>query len=270
MLRPHPTAATIRTTSAMGRHTHAGAAVAVMLGLCATSLGAQTTPAYDATIIGTDSDAPDSINNVPQIGFHDVGSWGVWIWNGPDLGDRGWYCYVNDLGHAVWDDYYANTARFWNGSENIDVPLLAGAINNNDVVAGRLNHSPDAAIWSPAGGLQVIGTLGGICGWYYAINDANTVVGTSETVHGDDHAFIWSADTGIADLNDRLPPDSPWTLITARGINSAGEIVGVGVRDGEHRGYLLRDETVIDLGSCDLYAPLRHQRVWLCSLPYGL
>jgi probable HAF family extracellular repeat protein len=51
-------------------------------------------------------------------------------------------------------------------------------------------------------------------------------------------AFIWEA--GVwADLNTAIPPGSGWTLNVAKGINSAGQIVGAGIIGGVQHAYLL-------------------------------
>jgi hypothetical protein len=43
----------------------------------------------------------------------------------------------------------------------------------------------------------------------------------------------------ITDLNDLIPPDSSWTLITAFGIDQQGRSVGLGTHAGQRRAFLL-------------------------------
>jgi hypothetical protein len=58
------------------------------------------------------------------------------------------------------------------------------------------------------------------------------VVGDSFTAGGD-HAFRTDLAGGpMVDLNTLIPPDSGWTLLTARGINDVGQIVGTGKLPG--------------------------------------
>jgi probable HAF family extracellular repeat protein len=243
MLCLRPTATTIRSISAMKRLTHAIAAAVVTFGQAPTAAMDQV---YDVTIIDDDPNAiPDSMNNVPQVGFSTSHSYSVWIWNGPYLGVRGWGCYVNDLGHAVWYNYYEGTL-FWDGSQNTSVPLWGRCINNHDVIGGS-TFDGVAAIWHPVGGLHFIGTLGGERSEARAISDHGVVVGTSETAGGADHPFIWDNVAGIQDLNDHLPPDSDWTLIEAADINASGDIVGKGVHEGTTHAFLLRDDEIISL-----------------------
>ncbi|WP_179862355.1 Ig-like domain-containing protein [Longibacter salinarum] len=44
----------------------------------------------------------------------------------------------------------------------------------------------------------------------------------------------------VTDLNECLPPSSPWVLEEARAINDLGQIVGFGLVDGEQRAFLLQ------------------------------
>jgi hypothetical protein len=43
----------------------------------------------------------------------------------------------------------------------------------------------------------------------------------------------------MRDLNSLIPDNSGWVLNEARGINSAGQIVGNGIKDGHLRAFLL-------------------------------
>jgi probable HAF family extracellular repeat protein len=51
-------------------------------------------------------------------------------------------------------------------------------------------------------------------------------------------AFVWQAGV-LTNLESCLAADAGWTLVEARAINNAGQIVGFGLRDGTPRGYLL-------------------------------
>jgi probable HAF family extracellular repeat protein len=54
------------------------------------------------------------------------------------------------------------------------------------------------------------------------------------------HAFLWSAELGIRDLNDLSVAEKPgWVLIDARSINNSGQIVGVGTVNGQIHAFLL-------------------------------
>lgn len=70
------------------------------------------------------------------------------------------------------------------------------------------------------------------------------------------HAFLWSASSGMVDLNALLPAGSGWTLHTANGINDAGQITGTGeTSPGSLRGYILKlppaggSASIVDIGT---------------------
>lgn len=75
-----------------------------------------------------------------------------------------------------------------------------------------------------------------------ALNDRGDVVGRfqsenflSESTGG---ACLWK-NGKLVDLNALLPPDCGWHLDEAYGINDAGQIVGDGTHNGNHRAFLL-------------------------------
>ncbi len=71
------------------------------------------------------------------------------------------------------------------------------------------------------------------------INDAGMIVGNSQRISGlAAVATIWM--DGVAtDLNSLIPADSGWNLLSAEGINDAGDIVGFGSFQGANRAFLL-------------------------------
>lgn len=74
-----------------------------------------------------------------------------------------------------------------------------------------------------------------------ALNNSGQVVGDAMCVGAGaaQAAFLWE-DGVMFNLNDLIPPDSDWDLLSARDINDAGEIVGIGINpDGELHGWLL-------------------------------
>jgi probable HAF family extracellular repeat protein len=81
-------------------------------------------------------------------------------------------------------------------------------------------------------------TLGGDISYAYGINASGRVVGDSLTASGDDHAFPYR-NRMMTDLHDLLPAGSGWVLLSATGINNAGQIVGYGTRNGQTRAFLL-------------------------------
>ena len=75
-----------------------------------------------------------------------------------------------------------------------------------------------------AGSVIDLGTLGGFQGFGAAINNKGQVVGSYTTASGDDHAFLYSGGA-MLDLNTLIEPTLGITLVTATGINDAGQIV---------------------------------------------
>ena len=86
--------------------------------------------------------------------------------------------------------------------------------------------------------MQDLGTLGGPESAAWAINDMDDIVGWAHTLDNEPHAFLYSNGQMI-DLNSLVCTNSGWTLVEARDINNAGQIAGIGILNGETRGFLL-------------------------------
>jgi probable HAF family extracellular repeat protein len=86
-----------------------------------------------------------------------------------------------------------------------------------EVLEGRLLLSSSAVPYS----LEDLGTLGGSSSVALGLNNSGTVVGYSETVGGEQHAFRTDASGRMIDLGGLGARDS-----FARAINDAGEVVG--------------------------------------------
>jgi probable HAF family extracellular repeat protein len=103
----------------------------------------------------------------------------------------------------------------------------AFAINASGTVAGTAVDGSGhyrAAVWSPSGSVQLLGTLGGSAGFAYGINGSGQAVGYSYDVAGRQRAFLWTGSM-LFDLNTLI--DAPgWELTAAYGINDNGQIVG--------------------------------------------
>jgi len=135
-----------------------------------------------------------------------------------------------------------------NGVQDITPPgtpeLNPLAINENGQIAGYayFDISPGDgeyhAFFLENGTFLDLGTLGGTESAAQGINDDGQVVGFAANASGSNAAFIWD-DGVLTDLNLLISPASGWTLTEARGINNAGEIVGLGTIGGETHGFLL-------------------------------
>ena len=123
-------------------------------------------------------------------------------------------------------------------------PLAANNINNKGQVVGTLVDSTgndlEAFFWQN-GVASVLGTLpGAVTSVANAINDKGQVPGQSCDANGNCRGFLWQGGV-MTDLSTLVPADSPLDFIDPTGINSRGQIVGLGVQKstGELHGFLL-------------------------------
>ena len=113
------------------------------------------------------------------------------------------------------------------GYEVTDLNALTGIPDILDVSASGTWVCGRTFAWSAETGLIKIGTLGRY-NQVMAINDSGQVAGGSLTPNRKMHAFIWSPESGITDLNP-LSNDHSW----ATGINNSGQAVGYSHTSGE-------------------------------------
>ena len=148
--------------------------------------------------------------------------------------------------HAVlWDkDGSAHDLGNLGGTGNPDllaIGNIANVINHRGQVAGVSamsgNTTTHAFLWtSERGKMLDLGTLSGdVNSAALGINDRGDVVGASfgaaGPINGNPRAFLWRSGV-MSDMNDLIPANSPLHLLTAFGINDAGEIAGFGVTSG--------------------------------------
>lgn len=141
------------------------------------------------------------------------------------------------------------TSRIENRAPRFRVVDL-GTVEGNDNMVHAINNSGClvGAAASKGNGVQAfvgsghrspLGTLGGAFSVAHGINNADQIVGASLTGGNDAfHAFLFTG--GIMyDLNQLLVDADRWELLQAVGINDQGQIVGVGLLDGQDHGFLL-------------------------------
>jgi len=167
------------------------------------------------------------------------------LWNegsddrGMEINESGQVAGCSWLGWSSgWHGY------FWDGSTLIDIGNMGGecrsyGLNDLGQLVGNSGSPQQAYVWED-GEFTPIGRLApGLWSHAEAINNAGLAVGRALVSANDQHAFIWTAQSGILDLNLLLPPGSGWELTSAYDINGAGQIVGTGLLNGETRGFLM-------------------------------
>ena len=156
---------------------------------------------------------------------------------------------VNDFGQTT-GLLHSDTAFLWEngvltelgtlggyGSSAWDISNM-GQIAGGSVTADGLYH---AALWENS----VITDMGGLEGYAgtcaLSINESGQAVGASfnnADILSENNAFYWDRETGMINLNDYISPDSGWQLAWASDINDLGNIVGIGIFNGETRGFM--------------------------------
>lgn len=175
------------------------------------------------------------------------------------IDDRG---RVIGMVHERVTEVYPVRGFLWQDGKATDLGSLGGphcrptALNASDQVVGSSTYRAiargiaplylsHAFLWQE-GSIRDLGALGaGRFSEALGLNAKGDVVGWSSTEADDDPfggrhraAFLYRDGT-LLDLNRLIPADSGWTLTEARAINDRGQVVGVGRRDGQPRGFLL-------------------------------
>jgi probable HAF family extracellular repeat protein len=139
-------------------------------------------------------------------------------------------------------------------------------INESNVVTGRGwdGQFVRGLIWSASEGFTYLPALpGGLVDRVYprGINANGTVVGFADMTPHVPHAFVWTHDGGMRDLNDLVTPPPGFILDWALKINDQGWIIGVGHYGptwGTARGFVLRPKgAVTSDASADFASALR-------------
>jgi probable HAF family extracellular repeat protein len=116
------------------------------------------------------------------------------------------------------------------------LPLTGYAINSAGTVVGEVqvtSNSWQAAVWTAAGGVKTLGTLGGKNSSASGISDTGEIVGDADTASGDTHAFLYKngkmTDLGALDGGSSR----------ALSVNSRGVVCGYSrtANDDEHAVY---------------------------------
>lgn len=136
-----------------------------------------------------------------------------------------------------------------------DAQVVVGSSSTGETVGQLIGTGSTTSItrafsWSELGGMTELrpfnlyapGNTGPTTNYHSVamdVNDAGLVVGNSQRLAGSAAvATLWANGEAI-DLNSLLPAGSGWNLLSAEGINDAGDIVGFGTFNGQTRGFLL-------------------------------
>lgn len=117
----------------------------------------------------------------------------------------------------------------------------AFAINDYGQIAGEASTSSGEvhAVLCQNGSMTDLGTFGGTNSSARAINKSGAVVGYALTATEESHAFLYEGGT-LIDLNPLISATECTNLISADGINDAGQIAGTGYApNGDKRAFLL-------------------------------
>lgn len=167
------------------------------------------------------------INRAGQVAgtaTHHNGSTHALLWKIPGVfwGERlpGWHGEANDLN----DQGFVVGRAFWDGETH-------------------------AALWTPEGAIQDLGTLGGSWGEAVAINARGQIIGQSDTKTSPRQPFLYQ-DGVMYNLLTLVSAEdnADWGIMsqtfTPLAINDLGQIVGYGVYRGKTRGFVMVPEGI--------------------------
>jgi probable HAF family extracellular repeat protein len=147
------------------------------------------------------------------------------------------------------------------GRPMIDLGTLGGdshglGVNQSGEVVGRSVVASGAthAFFYTGGTMIDLGTLGGRNSEATGLNEIGQVVGWSERAGvAGTHAFLYAGGV-MTDLNTRVPAGAGWVLESATGIDTGGDIVGVGTINGRRHAYRLSLRVALTLSAAGPYS----------------
>jgi probable HAF family extracellular repeat protein len=172
----------------------------------------------------------------------DLGTLGGNVSSAVDINNRG-----QVVGSARPAGNLTSLAFIYNNSTMVSLGSLGGgasyasAINDAGFIVGESNRADGivhAFVYDPILGMQDIG-IGSHRSTASDISNANVIVGSTESTPGDLRAFIYDQRNGMRLLESLVNPDNGWsTLLRADSVNDSGQIVGIGLINGQTHVFL--------------------------------
>lgn len=129
----------------------------------------------------------------------------------------------------------------------LSLGLVLAACSLNPLPSTPSKPSGSVTVQGEASAPFDLGTLGGQVSTAFGINDAGSIVGSSENAQRQSRAFLWTKETGMTDIGTL-----GGTYAVARDINNAGQVVGVSTtsNDAERHAFLWSaNQGMRDLGT---------------------
>jgi probable HAF family extracellular repeat protein len=157
---------------------------------------------------------------------------------------------INNKGEAVGTstgDYETWRPFVYRGGRPEPIPMptssgFATGINDSGQVVGAVEQGENIRAFTTINGRSaLLPMLGGSDSIAFNVNDSGLAVGLSTDRADEARAVGWQGGR-VVDLNTLLPSNSGWRLYFAFGVGKQGQVVGVGVHNGQLRAYLLTPE----------------------------
>ncbi|HEY1091828.1 MAG TPA: PEP-CTERM sorting domain-containing protein [Burkholderiaceae bacterium] len=205
----------------------------------ATLISADLSTTTDLGGFGVDTSQSNGLNNSGQV----VGTFGT----GPET--KGFVTGPNGQGF---------TEIITPGGKSAGPSAIndAGAVTGSFIVWPLVDPNRvqvHAFIWTAAGGMVDIGTLGGISSTGHRINQSGQIVGSSQLANGVTHAFLTGANgVGMNDLGALNAASS-----NGYDLNDSGQVVGMlTFADGSMRGFMAgaQGQSMVPIGLAGFYS----------------